>query len=110
VRTGIRKGFGREFLFGTVHKVETLWYSQLSPRSDFKEESRMLYDLNEKTSQIYCFICDFNRDNGYSPSVREIGQHVGMASTSTVHSYLKKLEECGYIMRKKDCPRTIQIV
>lgn len=90
--------------------VGTLRYSQLSPLSDSKEEKRMLYDLNEKTTEIYGFICDFNRANGYSPSVREIGQHVGMSSTSTVHSYLKRLEECGYIMRKKDCPRTIQIV
>lgn len=64
----------------------------------------MLYDLNEKTTEIYGFICDFNRANGYSPSVREIEQHVGMSSTSTVHSYLKRLEECGYITRKKDCP------
>lgn len=90
--------------------VGTLRYSQLSPQSDSKEEKRMLYDLNEKTTEIYGFICDFNRANGYSPSVREIGQHVGMSSTSTVHSYLKRLEECGYIMRKKDCPRTIQII
>lgn len=90
--------------------VRTLWYSQLSPQSDSKEEKRMLYDLNEKTTEIYGFICDFNRANGYSPSVREIEQHVGMSSTSTVHSYLKRLEECGYITRKKDCPGTIQIV
>ncbi len=70
----------------------------------------MYYDLNEKTSNVYVFICDFTREHGYSPSIREIGQSVGLKSSSTVHGYLKRLEECGYIMRNKDCPRTIRII
>lgn len=69
----------------------------------------MYYDLNEKTTVVYMFICDFNWEHGYSPTVREIGKHVGLKSTSSIQAYLKKLEECGYIARLKDCPRTIKI-
>ena len=69
----------------------------------------MYYGLNEKTTVVYMFICDFNREHGYSPTVREIEKHVGLKSTSSVQAYLRKLEECGYIARLKDCPRTIKI-
>ena len=70
----------------------------------------MYYDLNEKTSNVYVFICDFTREHGYSPSIREIGQNVGLKSSSKVRGYLKRLEECGYIMRNKVYPHTIQII
>ena len=52
----------------------------------------MYYDLNEKTTVVYMFICNFNCEHGYSPTVREIGKHVGLKSTSSVQAYLKKLE------------------
>ena len=47
-------------------------------------------DMQER---IYEVIVQFVRDNGYAPSVREIGEAVGLKSPSTVHFHLKKLEE-----------------
>ncbi len=43
--------------------------------------------------------------DGYPPSVREIGQAVGLSSTATVHGYLERLEKKGYIKKKKDKKR-----
>ena len=51
-------------------------------------------DMQER---IYEVIVQFVRDNGYAPSVREIGEAVGLKSPSTVHFHLKKLEEQGLI-------------
>ncbi|ORO00550.1 repressor LexA, partial [Staphylococcus aureus] len=47
---------------------------------------------------------------GYPPSVREIGEAVGLASSSTVHGHLSRLEEKGYIRRDPTKPRAIEIV
>ena len=53
--------------------------------------------LTEKQRQIYDYIISFQRDHGYPPSVREIGEHVGLKSPSTVHFHLKGLEAAGLI-------------
>ena len=53
--------------------------------------------LTEKQRQIYDYIISFQRDHGYPPSVREIGEHVGLKSPSTVHFHLKKLADAGVI-------------
>lgn len=50
------------------------------------------------------------RQKGYPPSVREIGQAVGLSSTSTVHTYLKKLEKKGFIRRDPTKPRAIEVL
>jgi len=47
---------------------------------------------------------------GYPPSVREIGAAVGLASSSTVHAHLRKLEEQGYIRRDPTKPRAIEVL
>jgi len=47
---------------------------------------------------------------GYPPSVREIGQKVGLSSSSTVHNYLKRLEEKGVIRRDPTKPRAIEVL
>src|SRR5690606_7993090 len=57
---------------------------------------------------------EFNKrevqQRGYSPSVREMGQTVGLSSSSTVHGHLGKLEEKGYIRRDPKKPRAITIL
>ena len=58
---------------------------------------------------IYDFIKDFVRSNGYPPSIREIGKAVGLASSSTVHGHLARLEKKGLLRIEKDKPRAIQI-
>lgn len=54
------------------------------------------------TDQIYEYLCSVIPEQGYAPSVREIGDAVGLKSPSTVHFHLKRLQERGLI-EKGDC-------
>jgi repressor LexA len=67
-------------------------------------------NLNDREQSILNVIKENTRQKGYPPSVREIGQVVGLSSSSTVHSYLKRLEEKGYIRRDPTKPRAIEIL
>ncbi|MCL4515175.1 MAG: transcriptional repressor LexA [Firmicutes bacterium] len=67
-------------------------------------------DLSSRQTQIMEFIKQEIRKKGYPPSVREIGQAVGLRSSSTVHSHLNKLEEMGVIRRDPTKPRTIEVL
>lgn len=49
------------------------------------------------------------RERGYPPSVREIGEAVGLASPSTVHSHLSTLQKLGYLRRDPTKPRAIEV-
>lgn len=66
--------------------------------------------LSKRQTAIYEFICQYTREHGYPPSVREMGDAVGLASPSTVHMHLKVLEERGYIKRDAKKPRTIEVM
>lgn len=66
--------------------------------------------LSKRQQAIYSYICTYTEDHGYPPSVREIGQAVGLASPSTVHMHLKALQEHGLIKRDSKKPRTIEVV
>lgn len=65
--------------------------------------------LTEKQRQIYDYIISFQRDHGYPPSVREIGEHVGLKSPSTVHFHLKGLEAAGLITKAEGKTRAITV-
>lgn len=67
-------------------------------------------DLTERQKDIFQFIKRNVNDKGYPPSVREIGNAVGLQSSSTVHGHLAKLENKGYIKRDPTKPRAIEIV
>jgi repressor LexA len=64
-------------------------------------------ELTERQSAILSFIARHCRDNGYPPTVREIGMGVGLASPSTVHAHLAKLESAGHIRRDPTKPRAM---
>ncbi|MFU1788842.1 transcriptional repressor LexA [Mammaliicoccus sciuri] len=66
-------------------------------------------ELTKRQSEIYQFIKHIVQTKGYPPSVREIGLAVGLASSSTVHGHLSRLEEKGYIKRNPTKPRAIEI-
>ncbi len=65
--------------------------------------------LKEKEKQIYDYIYETISREGFSPSVRDIQAHLGIKSTSTVHAYLAKLEEKGYIQKENGKSRTVRI-
>ncbi len=64
-------------------------------------------DLSERQAAILEFIARHCRDSGYPPTVREIGFAVGLASPSTVHAHLAKLERAGHIRRDPTKPRAM---
>lgn len=66
--------------------------------------------LSSRQKQILAYIKDMLRAKGYPPSVREIGEAVGLSSSSTVHSHLAKLEELGFIRRDPTKPRAIDVL
>ena len=65
--------------------------------------------LSPKQQQIYDYIISFQAAHGYPPSVREIGEHVGLKSPSTVHFHLKGLEAAGLITKAEGKTRAITV-
>ena len=63
--------------------------------------------LSDRQQQILDYIRQRIKTNGYPPTVREIGEAVGLKSSSTVHSYLVQLEELGLIRKDPTKPRAI---
>ena len=69
----------------------------------------MAQALSGKRQQILEYIGDCLRVRGYPPSVREIGEAVGLTSSATVHSHLAVLQREGYLLRDPTKPRAIQV-
>lgn len=65
--------------------------------------------LTAKQQQIYDYIQEFSAQNGYPPSVREIGAAIGLKSPSTVHFHLKGLEEAGVLVKAEGKTRAITL-
>lgn len=65
--------------------------------------------LTKREREIYDFILNAIRNEGYSPSVRDICNALDMKSTSTVHTYLAKLEEKGMIQKDPGKSRTLRV-
>lgn len=66
-------------------------------------------ELSKMQQKIYAYIADCIRQQGYPPSVREIGEAVGLKSPSTVHFHLKHLEEAGVIEKGAGKGRAISL-
>lgn len=67
-------------------------------------------ELSERQRQILEYIQKCVEEKGYPPSVREIGQAVGLSSSSTVHGHLNRLEQKGYLRRDPTKPRAIELL
>lgn len=63
----------------------------------------------EKLVKIMDYIRKFTEENGYTPSVREIAQECDIKSTATVHSYLAKLQDKGYLNKTTNKKRSVTI-
>lgn len=66
-------------------------------------------DLTARQRQVLEFIDDEVRERGYPPSVREIGEAVGLSSSSTVHAHLAALQDKGYLRRDPTKPRALEL-
>ncbi len=66
--------------------------------------------LSKRQAEILAYIKDEVKVKGYPPSVREIAVAVGLASSSTVHGHLERLEQKGFIRRDPTKPRAIEIL
>ena len=71
---------------------------------------RKAQELNKREKAILKFIEKKISEDGYPPSVREIGKAVGLSSTATVHGYLAKLREKGYIKKEDKKGRTLKLL
>lgn len=68
-----------------------------------------MQDLTPRQRQVLEFIDAEVRHRGYPPSVREIGEAVGLSSSSTVHAHLAALQDKGYLRRDPTKPRAIEV-
>jgi len=66
--------------------------------------------LTQRQHDVLAFIEKTVSERGYPPSVREIGEGVGLASPSTVHSHLHTLQKLGYLRRDPTKPRAIEVL
>jgi repressor LexA len=65
--------------------------------------------LTGRQQEIWKFLTDYVDEHGYPPTVREIGEAVGLASPSTVHAHLANLERVGLIKRDPTKPRALEL-
>jgi repressor LexA len=66
--------------------------------------------LTQRQQEIWQFLVEYVELHGYPPTVREIGEAVGLASPSTVHAHLANLERAGLLRRDPTKPRALELV
>ena len=66
--------------------------------------------ISDRQRQVLDFIRNTVASRGYPPSVREIGEAVGLSSPSTVHSHLSSLARAGLIRKDPSKPRAIEVL
>ena len=66
--------------------------------------------LTARQQEIWNYLVEYVDRHGYPPTVREIGEHVGLASPSTVHAHLANLERAGLLKRDPTKPRALELI
>ncbi|MBA3566405.1 MAG: transcriptional repressor LexA, partial [Actinobacteria bacterium] len=66
--------------------------------------------LTARQQEIWQFLAEYVDGHGYPPTVREIGDAVGLASPSTVHAHLANLERAGLLRRDPTKPRALELI
>src|SRR4051812_25821278 len=72
--------------------------------------SESIVELTGRQQEIWTFLVDYVDRHGYPPTVREIGEAVGLASPSTVHAHLANLERAGLLRRDPTKPRALELI
>jgi repressor LexA len=86
--------------------ISTLTANTRSPRQPTLEAEM----LTGRQQEIWDFLVEYVDRHGYPPTVREIGEAVGLASPSTVHAHLANLERAGLLRRDPTKPRALELV
>jgi repressor LexA len=97
-------GSSHERAFGVKGKS-----NRCLPRTHDRGTVARMTDLTPRQRQVLEFVDAEVRRRGYPPSVREIGEAVGLSSSSTVHAHLAALQDKGYLMRDPTKPRAIEV-
>ena len=66
--------------------------------------------LTARQQEIWNYLVEYVDQHGYPPTVREIGERVGLASPSTVHAHLANLERAGLLRRDPTKPRALELI
>ena len=66
--------------------------------------------LTGRQQEIFDFLVGYQEQHGYPPTVREIGEAVGLASPSTVHAHLANIERAGLLRRDPTKPRALELL
>jgi repressor LexA len=74
------------------------------------KRKKMVEGLTDRQRQVLHFIAETVDERGYPPSVREIGEALGLASSSTVHSHIRSLQRRGYLRVDPTKPRAIELL
>src|SRR4051794_40540044 len=75
----------------------------------FLEGDAIAVELTGRQQEIWTFLTEYVDRHGYPPTVREIGEAVGLASPSTVHAHLANLERAGLLKRDPTKPRALEL-
>lgn len=67
-------------------------------------------EIENTTERVYAFLVEYVTNNGYPPTIREICDGVGVKSTQTVCTHLKRLQSMGLIHTEETKPRAIRLV
>jgi repressor LexA len=79
-------------------------------RSTSQRPSEAFKVLTARQQEIWNFLVEYVDRHGYPPTVREIGERVGLASPSTVHAHLANLERAGLLRRDPTKPRALELI
>jgi repressor LexA len=98
----------RMFVYDVPSSYERRIAGQLAEGVTMMARRKM--GLTDRHKRILAYLDSYQKKLGYPPSIREIGEHTGVSSTSVVNYYLDQLEEAGYIARESNISRGIRIL
>jgi len=92
-------------------RISSLWSEHTFDELPATEETNTeMSALTARQQEIWGFLVEYVDQHGYPPTVREIGEAVGLASPSTVHAHLANLERAGLLKRDPTKPRALDLV